>query len=240
MSSAPRHASAQTAGHLQHARFELAKWVAIATMTVDHYGKIVDPSFYHASNAVGRLAFPLFAWIIGSRLAIDTGLARRYLWHLIPWAIATQPVYVWVGKSWGDPNIFFTLAMGVALHLAVSEWKNNATSGLLIAGVLAFLALGADYGVLGLLMIPVIARLNALNPTLGISSVGPLGVLGNLLTRPPYLGPGALWALLASVIAWLSIRSAIPIPRLPRLLFYAYYPAHLLVLAGIARILART
>ena len=216
------------------AQFELAKWAAIVAMTLDHYGKIVDPSVYSETNAIGRLAFPLFAWIIGARLSIDASLGQRYLRHLVLWAFVTQPVYVWAGKTWAEPNIFFTLAVGVLLHLAIVERQNQATRIASYGAVLAYLAVGANYGVLGLLMIPVIAGLSVIRVTLGAYAVGPLGVLSNLVAGAPYLGPGASWALLASVIAWLSMRATLLLPRLPKFLFYAYYPAHLVVLRWLA------
>ncbi len=220
--------------HIDHTRFELAKWIAIVTMTVDHYGKIVDPSLYGETNAIGRLAFPLFAWIIGSRLALEPGLAGRYLWYLVPWAIVTQPIYVWVGKSWGEPNIFFTLAVGVALSMAVREWRIDKFFVFISITTLAFLLWGANYGVFGLFIIPIIAKLNARNPQLGVWTLGPLGVMGNLIARAPYVGPGAIWALFAGIVAWGSVRLPVRLPRIPRLAFYAYYPAHLLILYGIA------
>ena len=223
--------------HIDHTKFELAKWIAVVTMTVDHYGKIVDPSLYSETNAIGRLAFPLFAWIIGSRLAFEPDLAKRYLWYLVPWAIVTQPIYVWVGKSWSEPNIFFTLAVGVALSMAVREWRIDKFFVFILIITLAFLLWGANYGVFGLFIIPVIAKLNKRNPQLGVWSLGPLGVMGNLIARTPYIGPGAIWAMLASLIAWGSIRCQITFPRMPRLAFYMYYPAHLAALYGLAHLI---
>jgi len=222
---------------MNQAQFEPAKWIAIVAMTVDHYGKIVDPAVYEATNAVGRLAFPLFAWIIGSRLGLDGGLATRYLRHLLPWAIVTQPVYVWAGKDWADPNIFFTLAMGVALHLAFDAPNRHRTmAGLILSATTLFVVMGADHGVFGLFIIPVVAWLTSYRPEAGALGVGPLGLLANLVTHPPYLGPGAAWAMPASLFAWTSIRVPLTLPRLPRLFFYAYYPAHLLILTAIARL----
>ena len=47
------------------ADLELAKWIALITMAVDHYGKIVDDSVFLETHAIGRISFPLFAAIIG-------------------------------------------------------------------------------------------------------------------------------------------------------------------------------
>jgi len=215
---------------LAHAQFEVAKWLAVVTMTIDHYGKIVDPSIYSETNAIGRIAFPLFAWIIGARLAIDPSLAGRYLRYLIPWALLTQPIYIWVGKGWAEPNILFILASGVSLHWALEESRDAIVATLVVTLVLALLVVGADHGMFGLVMIPIVARLSRISAQLSALSAGPIGVSSNLLASPPYLGPGAIWALLASVLASLSLRYPLQTLRMPKLFFYAYYPSHLMLL----------
>lgn len=82
-----------------HRELELAKWVAIATMAVDHYGKIVEPDLYEPTHMIGRVSFPLFAAIIGYRLAFTPRLAGTYLNRLVSWAIVSQPVYVIAGRE---------------------------------------------------------------------------------------------------------------------------------------------
>jgi hypothetical protein len=45
---------------VRHGALEGAKWVALVTMTIDHYGKIVDPSVMLVTHCSRRLSFPLF------------------------------------------------------------------------------------------------------------------------------------------------------------------------------------
>jgi hypothetical protein len=217
---------------INHRNLELAKWIALITMTIDHFGKIVDPSLYYDTNAIGRLTYPLFAWIIGTRLAIHPGFGRRYLALLVPWALVTQPVYVFVGKDWTDPNILFTLALGVSVHCALQMLgKGKRTLGIFAIIVAIFLgAFVADYGIFGVLMIPIVARLSTYRIEWGALSSGPLGVLSNVMLKLPYFGPGGLFAVFASVIAVVSLRLKIKLPRIPKHAFYAYYPVHLLLL----------
>ena len=85
-------------------------------------------------------------------------------------------------------------------------------------------------------MVPLIARMSRVRPVWGGCSVGPLGILSNLSIRPPYFGPGGLWALLSSAVALICLRHEMKIPRLPKQMFYAYYPTHLLALYAFARI----
>ena len=69
-------------------------------MFIDHYGKIVEPDLYLPTHAIGRLSFPLFATIIGTRLALRPDLAKRYLKRLLPWALVSQPVFVFWRLGW--------------------------------------------------------------------------------------------------------------------------------------------
>ncbi len=215
----------------RHADLELAKWVAILTMTIDHYGKIVDPAVYAITNDIGRMTFPLFAWIIGSRLAMQPSLGRGYLQSLVIWALVSQPVFVFVGKSWTEPNILVTLALGVAAHVAAGDWLSDRRlqAGWSLAAI-ASVSLFVDYGFFGVFAIVLIARVAAPVRLAGAWLAGPLGVLANISVWVPHVGPGAIWALLATPMALASVWLRWALPRLPKQLFYAYYPLHLLVL----------
>ena len=99
---------------VNHAALEVAKWLALLSMTVDHWGKIAAPEHLTATHLIGRISFPLFAWIVGTRLAFSPELGNRYLRRLVPWAAVSQPVFVVAGRSWSELNILATLALGVA------------------------------------------------------------------------------------------------------------------------------
>jgi len=219
------HTSQQKAS--LHQCLEAAKWIAIVSMTIDHYGKIFDPPFYLATHIIGRIAFPLFAWIIATRLALSPELGSRYLLRLLPWALVSQPVYMLVGHAWWDGNILITLALGVGVHLAINAIKRDRKIRVLALIVALLLpALFVDFGLVGVLMIPLIAQM----ATGGAWAAGPAGVLANASFTPPFLPFPAWFALLATPVALLSIQLRLRLYRLPTQLFYAYYPAHLLVL----------
>lgn len=219
-----------------HADLEFAKWIAIIAMTIDHYGKIVDPSLYAETNAIGRLTFPLLAWIMGTRLALNPRLSTSYLTHLTLWAFIAQPVFVFAGKHWHELNILFTLCLGVAIvwgmQLLAASKTVSATLVLVGGAVSAFFV---DYGPFGVMMIPAISLVAGNNVRKGAWWCGLLGVLSNMTPTAPYFGPCASCALFASVVALASLRFRFKLPRLPKILFYAYYPAHILLLSLIAR-----
>jgi hypothetical protein len=212
------------------ADLELAKWIAVITMAIDHYGKIVDDSVFLETHTIGRISFPLFAAIIGIRLAARPELGRRYLRHLIPWAVISQPVFVLVGREWYEGNIMITLALGV---LATLVWRHptlpEGSRRASFAGLLAASAF-VDYGPLGVLMIPAMAEIFARGQRAGIAAAGPLGLAANLVPQSPPLQMADLASLLASPILFLSLKAQIPLPRMPTQFFYAFYPVHLLIL----------
>jgi len=166
---------------------------------------------------------------------MEPGLWRRYLPRLTFWALVSQPVFVFVGKGWTDPNIFFTLVLGVAAFGLLHEMQRPPRLGRVLLLALVMLAAPfVDYGIFGVLMVPGIAAIAAYRPLWGALAAGPWGVLGNLMVFAPYFGPGGLCALAASAVAMITLRFDMRLPRLPRDLFYAYYPAHLLMLYALA------
>jgi len=230
-STAPNLTSFRFPANFAQGDLELAKWVAIVTMAIDHYGKIVDVSMFTETHAIGRVSFPLFAAIIGIRLAARPDLDLRYLRYLIPWAIVSQPVFVLVGRPWYDGNILVTLSLGVAVTYLVRR-RAEITELVLAAALAAILAVSVpiDYGPFGVAMIPAMAFLVARFGYLGAAAVGPLGLAANLDFSLPPLGLPDLGALLATPILLLSLWAKVRLPRLPTQVFYGFYPAHLLAL----------
>jgi TraX protein len=230
-STAPDLTSSRLPADFAQGDLEFAKWVAIVTMAIDHYGKIVDDSVFVQTHAIGRVSFPLFAAIVGIRLAARPTLDLHYLRYLIPWAIVSQPVFVLVGRAWYEGNILITLALGVTAtfllrrRAEISEW-------LLVAVLVAILILSVfvDYGPLGVAMIPAMALLVAQGESAGVAAAGPLGLSANVYPSPPYIELPDLTALLATPILLFSLWAKIRLPRLPTQVFYGFYPAHLLAL----------
>jgi len=210
---------------------ELAKWLALVTMAVDHYGKIVEPSLYLETHAIGRLSFPLFATIIGVRMARRPDLASVYWKRLLPWAVVSQPVFVLAGRDWYDGNIMLTLLIGVLATDLIRQYNSNHSTYLIvcIAGLIPA-ACFVEFGILGAAMIPATAALATRHPQAGLWASGPLGLAAGLTPAWPPLQWVDSVALLSSFVAVGSTRLRLRLPRLPTHLFYGFYPAHILVL----------
>ena len=72
---------------------DVLKWIALATMTIDHMGAILLPEF-EVLRIIGRLSFPLFAYllVLGHK---STGNVRAYFARLFLFAFISQiPFYL--------------------------------------------------------------------------------------------------------------------------------------------------
>ena len=217
--------------HPGHADLELAKWVALLSMSVDHAGKIVVPELYAETHLLGRLAMPLFGFIVGARLALSPELASRYLRSLLPWAIASQPVYVVAGRDWSEGNVLFTLALGVIAAWGVEALRAGRRGpGVLALALAAAASPWVEFGTLGVALVVAAAVLGRGGLERAAWACGLLGLVANLHREAPVLGLGDTSALLASAVAVASLHAPRALPRLPKHLFYAYYPAHLYAL----------
>ncbi|MCL2678625.1 MAG: conjugal transfer protein TraX [Clostridiales bacterium] len=220
------------------------KIMACLFMLTDHIGWLLLPEGT-AWRMIGRLAFPLFAFMIanGWRHSRDRG---KYFLRLAVCALVIQWPYLFFTDAVGL-NIFFTLALGLA---AIWLWERLKTHDTL-AGRLAVLLvavaaelIGADYGCYGVLLIltahifygrnwRLFAAWLILNVAVLINVV-----LDHYLTHGsaqagilPYVQPLSLLALL--IIAGYNGRAG----KKAGWLFYVFYPLHLAVLYLIGRYL---
>lgn len=227
----PQTPPVQATETIGHADLEAAKWIALVSMTIDHYGKIVNPDLFEVTHAFGRLAFPLFAGIVGIRLAVSPALATRYLRVLLPWALLSQPVYVLAGREWRELNILFTLLFGVGAEIGIRSLEARRWAGgaalLLLAIVCGSFC---EFGVGGVLMVAAVSLCARSSVRLGLGMTGLFGLLVNARAASPYLVATDLAALAATPVALGSLAFGGALPRIPKHLFYAYYPAHLVVL----------
>ncbi len=206
---------------------EFVKWIALAAMLVDHVGLLVfDQGRFSLADDVGRIAFPLFAFVLGLKLAVGSGAAsptslrtvkRLFLWALISFV----PFYLAAGRLW-PPNIFFTLGLGALAcwveSSALPDWQRwLAYFGIVVA------SFGCDYfapGVFLILSVCVLYRRASV-------SAAAATLLCCVLLAFMSWSPWTLLAIpIASSVHWLRLS----VPRL-KWLFYAIYPLHLLAIA---------
>ena len=207
------------------------KLIALVSMTIDHIGLQLFPGM-PIFRLLGRLAFPIFAYMIaeGCRYTRSRG---RYLLSMAALAFLCQAVdFVAMGSLYMCVLVTFSLSIAVIFSMDRARQCPNPGNTLLAAAALLgalfltdFLPMllpgtdyGIDYGFLGILL--------------------PLAVYMGRTKRERLLYAGAV--LLAMAVSfggtqWFGLAALLPLAlysgkrgRLKmKYLFYIYYPAHL-------------
>jgi hypothetical protein len=206
---------------------ESLKWLAIATMTIDHVGVVLYPENI-GLRYIGRLSFPLIAYLLMLGLE-STRNAKNYLTRLLLFALISQvPFYLARGVlPWEYLNIFFTLSLGV-LFIYFFE-RNNY---IFLIPLVASAVLPLDFDGYGIATIGCFYALRK-NKRIGIV----LFILLNLFIF--FDLPYQSLALLALPLILLHNDGRFPLNKISvktdyppwrKYFFYIYYPLHLLVL----------
>lgn len=224
------------------------KIVAITTMLVDHMGAILFPDAMWM-RVIGRLAFPLFAWMIAEGYRY-TRSKRKYLIRLLAFAVVCEVPFQLAFPGHGT-NVLWTLALGLIAICAWEEIEDEivGAAAALACGIAA-LTLKTDYDIYGVATVflfhlfgkreergKLALSLFALNIAYlpFMYGVWPLVFHQNGLAAPAQM----LYARLSLVVMQtLSIASLSfvftynekPGPLKLKYLFYAFYPVHILIL----------
>lgn len=221
------------------------KLLAVVTMLIDHMGFTLFP---HAvwMRAVGRLAFPIFCFLIAEGCA-HTHDKKRYAGRLLLFAVLSELPFnlmcsgQWL--SWNYQNVLWTLLLGALVCWAI-DWalKKRTPSAFVLTGAVMVAAYwlleltGTDYGGWGMLLVaafycarrcpyPQMAKM-------AIQAIGlvffSIGVMGGRVTIE-------LWSLTALVPIWMYNGQRGFSNKTLQYGFYAFYPVHILILSVLAR-----
>ncbi len=221
------------------------KGLAVLSMTIDHAaavllqngaacaGRPALAGLYLACRGVGRLAFPIFCFLLAQGF-VHTASRRAYAWRLAVFALASEAVFdlAIFGTPWypGYQNVFFTLLLGL-----LALWSLHAPNPALHwvgppACVLAAGWLHTDYGSYGVLLILALSLWRKNRPA--ALALAAAAVLLHCAWNSYWPGAAALFALLP-IAAYNGARGR----ALPKYAFYLYYPLHLLALCLLRRAL---
>lgn len=220
------------------------KLIAVITMLIDHIGYVFYalPAFqkplftalgetvtlYFILRKIGRLAFPIYCFLIGEGLR-HTRSPVKYLLRLFVFAVLSEiPFNLMVSgqlRCDAHQNVFFTLFLGA---LAISFYRSRLSN--LLKSVLILLVLGvstvldADYGTAGMVIILLLYVLKG-HPIVQAVAGYPLF-------------SGGIYAVAAfiPINMYNGKRGFIKRPIL-KYAFYLFYPLHMLLLVGIKKYL---
>lgn len=238
--------------------WNVLKWVAIAAMLIDHtaavLGGLFPFSWYDPMRAVGRIAFPIFAYGIAQG-CVYTQSARRYLGRLLLFALISEvPYQLALGQPlpprFATTNVFFTLFAGAAccqiVKFCKSKGRRWAWAAVVPVGAIVLLCemQHTDYGGFGVLciLLPYLfweskpARIIALGSVVAliyivVSHFQGFGMPLYWIYAPENVGSMVRETLFALAgVGLIALYNGQPGSKKGKWFFYVFYPAHLLSL----------
>ena len=217
------------------------KILALIAMTCDHVGYQIFPQ-YEILRMIGRLAFPIFAYMIAEG-AKYTKNRLRYFLQMFGLGLICQAVYFFaMGSLYQCILITFSLSIVLIYVLNHAMKKNNPDAWILFS--LVFLAVfflveilpllltntdyAVDYGIWGVVT-PVCVFLGPKKIHKLILAAVPLAFLSVIFTGYQWISFGALLLL--------ALYNGKRGKRKMKNLFYIYYPLHLVVIYALSLIL---
>jgi hypothetical protein len=214
------------------------KIIAIVTMLIDHGTAILvpyDSPFWIVGRGIGRLAFPIFCFLLVEGF-LHTSNVKKYLLRLgifafiseIPFDLAFNHSYLDLSSQ----NVFFTLFIGLLVLILLrkidDKYKGKGSytvlymvlyAVIIIGGCILALVFGTDYYYAGVLMILCFYLLRSNKVLLTVALI-------------------IIYEFALGGIQILAVFAIIPIlfyngqrgRKMNKYLFYAFYPAHIFIL----------
>lgn len=206
------------------------KMLAVLTMLCDHVAVIlVEGTFYQPLRMIGRIAFPVFAYFIAQGF-LYTSNYKKYLFRIGIFALLSEIPFdlAFQGKmlEFHSQNVMFTMLIGLVMLYFLRRWEYSVGMKciLLLAGGVCGWLFRVDYSWFGVLLIGMFYLLRT-------SSRGNQMLLFGMLFV--FYGGLEVFGLLG-VLCVLLHRKEKEASFFSKYFFYVFYPAHLLILWGIA------
>ena len=208
------------------------KVIAVLSMVTDHSAYYLmehGTLFYEVMRCFGRIAFPVFAFLIAEGFR-PTRNRMTYFVQLLGFAVISEVPWYLLNGADGTHNVLFTLALGVMALAAIKALKKeDILCGAVILSIAGFATWsGVDYEWRGILMMVVFYLLgNVSNPSF------PSGRKAQLFFAfPLMIHYGIVGALLAClVIACYDGSRGFIHGKVAKYGFYAFYPLHLIIIS---------
>lgn len=222
------------------------KLIAIISMFIDHFAYIILPHFswaiesftvagrtltiyYLIRKIIGRLAFPLFCFLITEGY-IHTRNRKKYAGSLLLFSIISEiPFdYAFYGKLfyWEKQNVFFTLLLGfILIHVidSLNTKVKKLPQVLIIFGIfVAAKLLKADYGFNGVIVMGIMYALREQK------------ILQALFCLPALSGGITAFCAFFPINMYNGKRGFIK-GKAAKYLFYLFYPLHMVILKLVAK-----
>ena len=221
------------------------KLIAIITMTIDHIGVVFETFFSNFFRAVGRISFPIIAFLLTEGY-VHTKSFGKYFFRLLGLAMVSEVIYDYVFFDsffyFNSNNIFFTLALGL-LTLFFLDKSKGLIKKYFKERIDLFITLPITY-LLIIVVMGVIAEFLCLSyGMLGILVISFFYLFKNNFSLT-ILSVSLVTLILGEVMQYFSLLSLILIyfynkklGKKFKIFFYLYYPIHILILGLIKMLL---
>ncbi|UVW30737.1 TraX family protein [Massilia sp. H6] len=208
------------------------KWCALILMTLDHINKYLFNHTIPALFALGRIAMPLFVFVLAYNLArpgaLEKGVYRRTATRLALYGLLACLPFIALGKvhgGWWPLNIMFTLLVATVVIGLMAKGGRLCTT--LAIGVFIVGGGLVEYWWFAVGLAVICWRYCARPATSNlVALVACFGALWLVNQNP--------WAFAALPLIVAAPRIELSMPRLSQI-FYLYYPAHLGVLFVVSK-----
>lgn len=217
------------------------KLLAVLLMVTDHIGVFFFPDQL-IFRLIGRLSFPLFAWLIVNGIEHSKD-RKKYFLRLLAFAVISQIPYLLAYREvipgFMGLNIFFTLCLGFLAVQAIRNVTPHSFS-LLLVGICALTAilLDASYGAGGVFCI---LAFYLFRKNIRAMFLSQLTIFLTSFMLPEFILPKASLNMVAVVqpfgalsvlfISWYNGERG---PKM-QYFFYLFYPVHLVILYLLGR-----
>lgn len=204
------------------------KVIAVLSMVIDHcalYFMEVGTPLYEAMRCLGRIAFPVFSFLIAEGYAYSKDRTWYFI-KLLGFAFISEMQWYLLNGADGTHNVMFTLALGV-LAIGVFD-KLKEHKPFCICMILIVMAcahrIGSDYEWRGILMIVIFYMLRSDR------------FCQILLTFPLMMHYGIMGSFLACAALFLYDGTrGFAKGWIAKLGFYLFYPVHLYIMFLISK-----
>lgn len=217
------------------------KILAVISMMADHCAYFLlehDNALYEPLRCFGRIAFPVFAFLVAEGFA-NSRNRMRYFLMLVGFGLVSELPWYLLNGADGTHNVMFTLALGVVALAMFDRLCEHGPIAFLIVVLTAAAAWlsETDYDWRGVVMIVLfyILRYCTIRPWLERRHICfPSQALLQIIFSFPLMAHyGLTGAMLAGIVIFLydGTRGFIR-GKTAKYAFYAVYPVHLLLIAA--------
>ena len=224
------------------------KALAILFMVTDHVGAALLKQ-YSELRIIGRIAFPLFVWC----LVVGTEYTRniwKYALRILLVGIVSQPCFMLaLNHKWNQLNVFATLLIGLLGLAAIRVNKFGSRYWGPVVAILIACGIEMDYGWQGVLFVFLLYGCRKQRSAIASVMIAYCLYMGygtytitkafgiQAISSIPFLAySGRLMADIARIEFWAIL--ALPLilwpmktrTKMPKMIGYAAYPVHLLII----------